>query len=404
MSKKTLCLVSLLVLAGCSSSSGGATGGGASTPTDFQASLDAATCSWNVKCGYIGASEQKACEDGLAAATKDFPQGYDNAEAATAKRLSYDAAAGAKCLEIAAKLGCTLDEQFALSAQCAGVYVGAVPVGGSCKSDLECVGGWCDMGPDVSTDGCPGTCTAFVATGATCDPNAPHCAPTDSCNSTSKKCTARAAAGAKCGGADPSCQSGLFCKGYVAASGSTPATPGTCAAPGNLGDPCTTYFFGNTNCTPGLFCDDMAATPTCKTRLTAGTECDSFSSCADGLACIGLAYDPDTYELTAKGKCTGYLDVNKTCAAADETGCPYDTSCDATALKCLPYGNLGADCSDAGTGGSCGDRLYCDGVTSKCTKMVGFGSACTPATGNGDDPCEDGSCDATSKTCVLVCK
>jgi hypothetical protein len=407
MSKKLLSLVSLVLLAGCSSSSGGGGGGGgASTPTDFETSLDTSTCAWKVKCGYIGASEQKACVDALAAATKDYPLAYDRAEAVKSGRLKYDATLAAKCLEDGNALGCTLDQYLIeFPRKCAPVFTANVAVGGACKADIECIGGYCNMGAGVSTDGCPGTCAAYTATGATCDSNDPHCAPTDSCNSTSKKCVTRAASGAACGGSNPSCQTGLFCRGYVAASGTTPETPGTCGGPGKVGDACAMGFFGNTNCTPGLWCDDTGASPVCREHIAAGAECKSYYwACADGTDCIGLTLDSSTGEVTTPGHCGKYLDVNSACAASDVTGCPYSTSCDATANKCLPYGALGADCSDAGTGGSCGDDMYCDGATSKCTKMVGLGAACTPATGSGDDPCQSGSCDATAKTCTLLCK
>lgn len=406
MSKNTIGLLTFALLAGCSSSSPAPGGGGSATPAEFQTTLDSYTCAWKVKCGYIGASEQKACEDQVAGSRAKYPSGYDQVEASTGKRVSFDADAAGKCLAAAKALGCTMDQQFGLSDACGGVYKAAVAVGGACKADGECVGGYCDQGAGVTTDGCTGTCTAFLASGATCDPNASHCASTDYCDSTARKCTARVGAASACGGTLPRCQLGLYCKGYVAASGTTPATPGKCAGVGAVGDACTSYFFGNTDCTPGLYCDHSGATPTCKARLAAGTDCSSIDECADGLSCAGLVQDPNTGDVTTKGKCATFFDVNKPCVdpTAYETGCPYDTVCDATSKLCAPYGASGADCSDAGTGGYCGDYLYCD-ASSKCSAQVGLNAACTPpATTSDSDPCNAGSCDKTSKTCALVCK
>ena len=84
--------------------------------------------------------------------------------------------------------------------------------------------------------------------------------------------------------------------------------------------------------------------------------------------------------------------------------------CDATAKTCGVVGKLGDDCSMAGTGGSCVDGLYCDGTTMKCATLLALGAACTPppldAMMNplGGDPCHDGSCDPTAKTCTNVCR
>jgi hypothetical protein len=408
MLKKLTCLVTLALLAGCGSSAssdgGGTPPGTPATAADFTTQFDSVGCQWQVKCGYIGASEATQCAADAAAASTKYPSGYDSVEAATAKRVTYDADAAKACLDAAKALGCTIDQEFDLSRVCAGVYKPAVAVGGACKADSECVNGYCNQGAGVMTDGCAGTCAAFVATGATCDPNDPRCGTTDYCDSTTNKCTARAASGASCGGSLPECQSSLFCKGYVAGSGSTPDTPGKCAAAGKEGDACESFFFGNTDCTPGLYCDSSAASPTCKARLASGSDCDTSMACQDGLACIGLQVDSSTGNVTTKGKCGAYLDVNKTCADAYETGCPYDTTCDKTALQCAPYGAAGQDCSSNGTQGWCNGNFYCDETSQKCTAMVALGATCTPPSSNGTDPCQAGSCDATSKTCALVCK
>jgi hypothetical protein len=417
MSKLTVRILSLALLAGCSSKSTDPAASGdagdvdaatsaPSTPAALQAALDAETCSFRVRCGYIGASELSACESELAGSRTKFPPGYDLVEAADGKRVTFDADAAAKCLAAAKVLGCTVDQQIALANECAAVYGAATAVGGACKADGECVGGYCDRGAGAKPTGCAGTCAALLATGGTCDPNAPHCAQSDFCDATTKKCTARAGAGGDCGGTKPKCLPSLFCKGYLAASGGTPATAGKCAGAGAVGDPCGGSIRGDTDCTPGLFCDRSSKTPVCKARLGVGADCASLRACDDGLACAGLVVDLAAGTVTTKGKCAAYLDVTKTCAdpAAYVTGCPLDTVCDAATKQCVLYGTLGADCSKTGTNGACAVDLYCDGATSKCAAQVGLGGACTPVAASAASPCQTGSCDATTKRCALACK
>lgn len=409
MHRTRLCLFSMALLCGCGGGNGGGggnpDGGGASimTVADFQAALATGNCVANAKCGYIGASEEKTCEADATAALKNFPPAYSPAEAVDAKRLAFDAATAQKCADTLRTLGCTIDEYFALSDLCEGVYKGLVMPGGMCRSDVECAGGWCDMGM-VQTDGCAGMCVANTATGAACDPNDSRCGRTDFCDSTAKKCTARAAAGMACGGTKlPRCQLGLFCKGYKAGTMGMPDTPGMCAGPGAVGDACAEGFFGNTNCTPGLFCDSSKTPAACATRLAAGAECDTLSACADGLTCVGLDVDTMTGDVLAKGRCGPFLDVGKMCADPKvyETGCPYSTLCDAMSKLCVAVGTKDSDCGDTG---QCNDGLYCDSGTLKCTPQDALGAPCTPpATDNDPDPCHDGSCDETTKKCVLVC-
>lgn len=421
MSKISTTVLSLALLAGCSSKSADAlpTGdagdssdadaatGAPATPAELQAALDSETCTFRVRCGYIGASELKACEGDLAGSRAKFPPGYDLVEAATGGRVSYDADAAAKCLAAAKALGCTIDQQIALANECADVYGAATAPGGACKADGECVAGYCDRGTGAKPSGCAGVCAALLATGGACDPNAPHCASSDYCDATSKKCAARATAGAECGGTKPRCQLGLFCKGYVAASGGAPATAGKCAGAGAVGDPCGGSLRGDTDCTPGLYCDRSTKSPACKARLAAGAECASLSACDDGLACAGMIVDLTAGTVTTKGKCAAILDVGKTCdnPAAFVTGCPRDTVCDATSKQCVSFGTVGVDCSKTGTNGVCAVDFYCDGASSKCAAQVGLGAACTPpASMTAANPCQTGSCDATTKKCVLACK
>ena len=421
MSKRILVVVaSLSGFAACSSGGGGGgsggttstTGsGGTSTPSALNLLIADGFCQQAARCGQIAASEEKKCESDAAASAKMYTPVYSTDEAVKNKRLSYNATAGKACAADLAAEGCSVDAAFDDPADCDQVYTGLVAVGGVCMSSLECAAGnWCDAGASTGTDGCAGVCKANTATGATCDPNDPHCGAADYCDGTSMKCTTAATAEQACDDS-PQCATGLFCKGFIPADDTTtpptPETPGVCKGRGQLGDACTSGFFGDTDCQIGLTCPDT--TSVCTAPLVAGSTCSSGSECADGLACIGVTSDPNTGDITMMGKCGPYLEVGAACVAgADETGCTLDTTCDMTTSVCTATGALNRTCDPMGFGG-CGANLYCDGTTSTCLQAVAFGAACTPQMMDmdgfpiGDEPCHDGACDATTMLCALAC-
>ena len=400
-----------LVVAGCSSGGGN---GGISDPASFQQQAAVASCQQAARCGFIGASEEKKCEMDAATTAKMYPSAYSIADAVKQKRLTFDAKAAQACVEAQKNAGCSVDAYFDALDKCAPTYKGAVPTGGTCLSSFECAtGNWCDQGNGTGTDGCSGTCKANDAAGATCDPNNPHCNDSDYCDGTTMKCTARAQVGQPCGQVE--CAIGSTCKGYIPADDTTtpptPETPGTCSGRGKLGDPCQTYFFGDTDCQVGLFCDPNQQNPVCSQPLAMGSDCSWYYACQDPLDCTGLTFDQNTGAVAQTGKCSPFLDIGQTCsnATADDTGCPLDSTCDTTSMTCKLGGQLGDTCDPMGFGGCSGANLYCDGATSKCTQMVPFGGACTPPMTDssgfpiGDDPCHDGSCDATSMVCAIQC-
>jgi hypothetical protein len=393
-------------LAACSSG-GGSDGGGISTPSAFDSSLGVASCQNAVKCGFIGASEEKQCETDAAAALKAYPRAYSTGEAVNAKRLAFNGTEAQKCVDANKNNACSINAYFALGDKCANVFKPLVMPGGACKDSGECLGGWCDQGANGVT-GCAGTCKANDASGATCDPQGDHCNATDYCDSTTMKCTLRAKLGDACG-SNPLCGGNLFCKGYTPAdmTNMTPEVKGVCKGVGAAGDACTKYFFGNDDCGDGLLCDDSGTTPTCVKLAVMGGECTSYYGCVDPFDCIGLAFDQNSGAVTTKGKCGPWLDIGKSCPATGESGCPLDSTCDMASSTCKLAGQIGADCDTSGVTASCGTNLYCDGPTAKCAKTVALGGACVaPAMdsmGNpiGGDPCHDGTC--TGGTCTLVC-
>jgi hypothetical protein len=390
--------------AGCSS--GGDNNGGVADPAAFDAAVSKAFCAYNTRCGYYGASEEKKCESDAVAAAKTYTPVYSTADAVKMKRLSFDAAKAQACVDAIAKAGCSVDSYYALGDTCGVVFKGKVATGGMCLSGLECAAGnYCDQGNNTGTDGCSGTCKANLATGATCDPNDPHCNDSDFCDDTAMTCKTRLAAGADC----KSGQCGLnnYCKGY---DSGPPEVLGKCSGLGQVGDTCATSFIGTTNCSLGLWCNDVdPMNAACAKPVAAGGDCTSYYACVDGLDCIGLAFDQNTGAVTTHGKCAAWLDIGKACSSAGESGCPLDSTCDATANMCKAGAVVGDTC-DPTSFGQCTGNAYCDGNTSKCATMVALGGACMPQPTDpqsgfplGDEPCHDGTCDATTMKCALMC-
>jgi hypothetical protein len=113
-------------------------------------------------------------------------------------RVSYDAAQMGTCLATLAKETC--DEWvtgLSHDVACPEAFTAKVSVGGTCKSDVECVMGVCD-GADLSkTPPVEGVCKARVAHGAACT-SSDTCVSTDYCDGTANVCTAKKAGAAAC--------------------------------------------------------------------------------------------------------------------------------------------------------------------------------------------------------------
>ena len=366
----------LLVAVGCSSS--------ASNTEDFVNQFVGALCHSEAQCGSVGASEEARCREVTAV-------GYGpDLEAVAAKRLSFDSGAAGRCLDAIKGSGCRLPELIAsLNGACDKVFTPQVAVGGICKNNGECIGGTCN----AASVGCAGTCVAYVATGGTCDFAKALCAPTDVCDA-SHTCVARGAIGAACHGAS-SCKEGLGCRGYMAATGAAPEVVGTCAAPGKVGDPCTASFLGS-DCSPELYCDGSETPSKCAALLPKDAECLSSDSCAAGLACVGL----DSATSAGKGMCESYVDIGAACTSGVEpSNCPTDADCDPTSKVCVVTGALGSDCKTKSV--RCSSGTYCDEMSGTCTVEKKLGEACSTQTS--DEPCAQGLCDPTTKTCAYVC-
>ncbi len=377
---------------------------GPASPLDFNNALGVVYCDNDVLCGYVSAAQKTACEMAVAGNHMTYPDSYDYGDAVTKGRLTYDPAAAQACIDAWKKAGCSPDQQQVAGAVCAKVYSPAVAVGGTCLAYAECIGGDCK---GSQQQGCTGICTAWLKTGDTCDPNNDVCDPSiGSCDGTSTKCLEYTHLGGNCD--NTNCDNTTFCLGDPAPAptdGGTDdagaAPPATCRGPGKVGDLCQVYFYGNDTCSPELYCDDTVTPNVCATQKDAGGACGSYAACKDGLDCVGLDFDQNSM-MTILGKCGAYLDVGGTCdPSLTESGCPFDDSCDMTSKKCALRGLAGSDCS---ADYYCIANYYCD-VMNMCSKEDAFGSACTPPAdpNNDPDPCQQGSCDATAKKCILVC-
>jgi hypothetical protein len=375
---------------------------GPASPSDFQNGLQVAYCDNSVLCGFVSAAQKAACEQAVPGNLMMYPASYDYGAAVTGGRLKYDPVAAQACIDAWKKAGCSSDQQNVAAAACRNVYTPLVSVGGTCFAYAECIGGYCK---NSQQQGCMGICTAWLAKGDTCDPNNDICDPkVGYCDGTSTKCIEYTHVGGNCD--NTTCDAMTFCladptPGDAGMGDGAATPPATCRAPGKVGDICQVFFYGDDTCSPELFCDDTVTPNVCATQHDSGAACGSFAACKDGLDCVGLGFDQMT-GMTILGKCGPYLDIGATCdPSVSESGCAFDTTCDMTAKKCALRGLPASDCS---ADFYCVTEYYCD-VMNKCSKTVPFGMACTPPADpqNDPDPCNQGTCDATAKKCILVC-
>ncbi len=377
-------LLAFVLLVGCNNSAIGLDAGSVPTLNDYLRESAQLGCKYLVRCGTTSKSQEAAGESWIG--------GYDTAALSAASkgiaagRLSYNAGAAASCLNALGTATCDLSTLLMAdaSSSCAAIIEPKVAVGGACELDSECDHGFCNMG-GASPTACAGTCTAFVATGATCDGVSGRCAATDFCSSTNV-CTALLGRGQACDEFSLECGAGLSC--------ATIGTTSTCLPPAAEGAPCDTSAFTNACANSGLYCNTSTTpNPTCQKRQPIGGVCNSDGSgCAAGLACVVV---DDTMPT---GSCQAFLDVGQACTGTTSSACAGDATCDPTSQKCQLQGQAGADCSI----GSCATQFYCN-AANQCAARISLGQPCTPATTSVEDPCLATECDPTSLTCSLIC-
>ena len=215
-------------------------------------------------------------------------------------------------------------------AACDQVFVGQVLNGNSCIMDRECANGYCAVGTT-----CPGSCTAFLAVGASC--GAAHTA--------------------------AACGPGNVCAGNPSDRACAASTP-----PGGAGEPCSN---GYPQCATGYYCLSHICTP----LVAEGGVCTTSSPALAEECAVGLACGSDL-------RCHPIARLGESCATAT---CAEGFYCSAATHTCAEPPRLGQDCSDAKA--FCVDS-YCIGATTK-TCMAGAvaaGGTCRPYAGPASDP------------------
>ncbi len=316
----------------------------------------------NAFVAYIAANPaQFSCSDQLAA-DGGFGVGQMR-EAVDAGRIRYDAAAAGRCLaNLNASCG-AFSGGLEADDDCKGVFVGLVPLGGTCYQDEECAG---DAHCDESA-GCPGVCEASATLGQACD-DVPCSRNAEGvrleCTSTTANpnphCVAVAfdvvGAGESCGEvvADGEsqlqavCDTGLYCKRNLGAA------VGNCAVP----------IPQLQTCVPNL--DACAGDASCVAAPAGGFRCEPFTVATTA----GAICDPTEQAFChplARLDCVG---GTCTTVGTGAVGQPCRTS-------------FGTDCN-AG--------LYCDdsGASPVCATLIADGQPCDT---DFEEACASGFCD-----------
>lgn len=274
MRLKWLTILALALVACGSSDAGSAdhtTSNGPIPATDYPAAYAAAYCNVVRPCCDIVSTPFN--EAGCRAL-------IENVEAATIAdpNRAYDPAAGGRCVKaLAESPSCDPEAVTPATAACEDVYSGTIPTGGACDpSSLTCAGGVACVNGVCAP---PASTRSHAGSGAACDS------------------TCDADLGEGCDGGDGSVGSCFRGDGLV-------CLDGTCAAPGQVGDPCTQPDDPN-QCVTGAVCDALVCRvpsavggPCGPGTCVAGAKCDfensvcvtdtgtcdSASDCADGHA------------------------------------------------------------------------------------------------------------------------
>jgi hypothetical protein len=369
MSPRTFVLC-LIATAGCGSA-------------DPFAEIDAAECALIVRCGGGTADDEAACRS--AYADHRARVAYSVNDAIASGRAEVDGARRGDCIASIRDADCVARSYD----RCWFVVRGNVPPGGACQADMDCTDGFCERPLSYPIDGCDGVCRAYPKHGEPCTT---RCVPTDYCEAATKTCMTRKPAGATCVSGE--CALGLQC---IESDGQA-----RCRGPGQQGQPCTRPQTVEATCASGLYCAGAGTelSGTCEARAGEGAACTTTLGCRDGLRCIGA--DNGT------AVCAQPLADGATCAstpAVGEPGCRLTLSCDPASHRCVrPPAPEQRTCSsefDCQTTFGL-TAYYCDTASHACKRRAVVGESCAPQQ-LPSASCEQGVCDPTSHTCILVC-
>lgn len=417
----TLGLFTVLIAAGCSTTSGSAAAG-AGTPLTLDtlnpAVIDA-YCKSAGSCptSFLWFASADSCKTLFGAKIS----GNEEIDWAKAGRMTFNADKAAECLGVIAGAGCVLGK--AEPAACRDTFVGTVANGASCENDKVCVSRWCkgvNQKSATNTTGC-GVCTEAIKVGEACKDNG--CAAGSRC--IGDKCVAdgTVAVGAACSGKS-SCVANAFCDfddqgkqtcvKYAAsgeackdsskcASGLTCLAKalsdkgGTCGAARKLGDPCFAIVKpgqGDGDCGPSLACGIVGEfdgktepKPVCVAQKKLAEACTSNWECGM-LDAVCVA-----------GKCGAWPAIGQPCLKSMGQTCAQNAMCGKDG-NCAALPKLGEACTS-----QCAEGLGCkfapgtnDG---KCVGQPAAGDACTQDMDCGYSGL---SCGADKKCAAMVCK
>jgi hypothetical protein len=247
--------------------------------------------------------------------------------------LKYDSRVADACL--AETQGLTCSQGLSASTACRNVFIGEVPVGGSCSplafADLsECV-----PGNQCSTSAlCAGSCVPFAKPGEACG------------GATGKDCDVGLSCGlglsvcVKTGDPGDACSLGQPCSGnLICEAESGPVESGT---------------------------DSSAQTGTCKPKPDSGP-CYFNDDCSN--RCVG-ASPPDS-----TGQCTPRPALGEPCAPGAKE-CAIGAYC-GVGERCISLPSLGQSCAgNAGEGSECLDS-YCEPASATCVAFLHAGDPCS---------------------------
>jgi hypothetical protein len=304
-------LVLVVVVMGCGTDSSG----GPYTPVEeILAQYQVALCTHLVACHEV--SDQATC-----VATNLYSQTFlidpQAIQLVLTGKVRYDGGTVAACLADVAAQTCTLnglDKRRSFEQCVFDVFRGAVPAGGVCSNNAECISASCNNPCDQSSACCTGVCNPGtpsdpltpIAIGATCPPGTggfDPCVDGSYCDSSTQICTALEPVGTRCNDASE-CGDGLNCS-FTTGNGTCVAVPHlgqSCATDGICGDEgaycdqttriCTAIKLVGGSCASGgcsslLFCDPQSAI--CVTYPAVGASCSSSGRCNDvGAYCNNL--------------------------------------------------------------------------------------------------------------------
>lgn len=290
------------------------------------------------ECGMLASYNLDACRRSTVAACRDQLQ-------PARERGQYDGRAAACCFQHWAEGSCE-SVAWGDDPACSAMARGAQALGADCEEDADCVGStYCEL-----SRGCPGTCVAYAAPGASCE-------------------------------LGERCVDGVAC------------VEGVCRERGCVGASCT----GTSDCALGLRCLFEGATGTCRAPRGAGESCDAQSAYCDmHLGCVYTGQD-------AQGACREPGGLGDACH--DDGNCRADYHCagpDADAPNtCQPAPHEGSPCTVTPESDSCfGQRhlLFACSPSQTCELFPRAGDPCDA----GRDQCQYSKCDAASGRCVAL--